>query len=85
MTSAEASTRLQPQWIGLGAAKRLIQGLAQSWEFASIRRARNSTIAVLRALDDRTLKDIGIDRSEIESVVHAADEERKERRVGVFR
>jgi uncharacterized protein YjiS (DUF1127 family) len=76
MTSAEASTRLQPQWIGLGAAKRLIQGLAQSWEFASIRRARNSTIAVLRALDDRTLKDIGIKRSEIEDLVNDDKAER---------
>ncbi len=76
MTSAETSSRLQPQWMGLGAAKRLIQGLAQSWEFASIRRARNSTIAVLRALDDRTLKDIGIKRSEIEDLAHDDKAER---------
>ena len=46
------------------------------------RKAEQDTVLVLRSLDDRTLKDIGIDRSEIESVVYAgAQTAAKERRV----
>ncbi len=45
------------------------------------RKAERDTVLVLRSLDDRTLKDIGIDRSEIESVVYAARTAAKERRV----
>jgi uncharacterized protein YjiS (DUF1127 family) len=33
-------------------------------------RARWQTVRILRALDERTLKDIGIERSEIESLVY---------------
>ncbi len=32
-------------------------------------RRRNRTLSILRSLDDRTLKDIGIHRSEIPSIV----------------
>jgi uncharacterized protein YjiS (DUF1127 family) len=35
-------------------------------------RSRRAAIAQLHALDDRNLQDIGISRSEIESVVHWA-------------
>jgi uncharacterized protein YjiS (DUF1127 family) len=40
------------------------------WARYWTRRAERATVAVLHALDDRTLKDIGLDRSEIESMVH---------------
>lgn len=50
------------------------QGLAQRlwsrWEAYWTRRAKRATVALLRGLDDRVLHDIGIDRSEIESVVY---------------
>lgn len=76
MISAEVRTGLQRQWPGLSAAKRLIQGLAASWEYASIKRARNSTVAILQGLDDRTLRDIGIRREEIETLVRDDKAER---------
>ena len=41
-----------------------------AWSCYWTRRAANATVAVLHALDDRALKDIGLDRSEIESVVY---------------
>jgi uncharacterized protein YjiS (DUF1127 family) len=43
-----------------------------AWMRYWTRRAERSAIAVMYALDDRALKDIGLDRSEIESVVHGA-------------
>jgi uncharacterized protein YjiS (DUF1127 family) len=48
----------------------LTQSLWAWWEGYWTRRAKRATVALLRGLDDRVLHDIGIDRSEIESVVH---------------
>lgn len=49
------------------------------WTGYWTRRAEHATVGILHALDDRTLKDIGLDRSEIESVAH--DTRRAERRI----
>lgn len=51
-------------------AQRLTQRLWSRWEAYWTRRAKRATVALLRGLDDRVLHDIGIDRSEIESVVY---------------
>jgi uncharacterized protein YjiS (DUF1127 family) len=46
------------------------------WHAYALRRERNAAVRELRALDDRTLKDIGINRSEIEWVVDGHDDTR---------
>jgi uncharacterized protein YjiS (DUF1127 family) len=43
------------------------------WRAYALRRERNAAVHELRALDDRSLKDIGINRSEIEWVVDGED------------
>lgn len=50
----------------LGRLGRLVKGHVDAVVMA---RRRRATIAALQALDDRTLRDIGIDRSEITSLV----------------
>jgi uncharacterized protein YjiS (DUF1127 family) len=50
-----------------------------AWSRYWARRAANATVAVLHSLDDRALKDIGLDRSEIESVVYGEPQGRKSR------
>jgi uncharacterized protein YjiS (DUF1127 family) len=53
------------------AAQGIAQRLWRWWEAYWMRRAKRTTVALLRGLDDRMLHDIGIDRSEIESVVYS--------------
>lgn len=61
---------------------RLADAAKTIWVAYWARKAERDTVWVLQSLDDRTLKDIGIDRSEIESVVYArAQAASKERRV----
>jgi uncharacterized protein YjiS (DUF1127 family) len=56
--------------------RRVGAGLQRAWRNYWRRRAARATLVILHSLDDRTLKDIGMDRSEIESVVCAARDRR---------
>jgi uncharacterized protein YjiS (DUF1127 family) len=70
------STRLA----GHSSAGRAVAEMARHvWTRYWTRRAEHATVGILYGLDDRTLKDIGLDRSEIESVAH--DARRAERRI----
>lgn len=50
----------------LGPLRRLLAAVVQNWR-------RRKMIAVLQALDTRTLRDIGIERCDIESIVKGFD------------
>ena len=56
--------------------RRVLDAVKRAWVGYWTRRARRATVFALHALDDRTLKDIGMDRSEIESVVYAQPRDR---------
>ena len=59
---------------GLRTAASAVAATAGKWWRAyALRRERNAAVRELRSLDDRSLKDIGINRSEIEWVVHGQD------------
>ena len=58
-------------------AKRFAGALQSAWTAYWIHRAERATVQMLHSLDDRTLKDIGLDRSEIESVAHNPGHERR--------
>ncbi|MGE0765682.1 MAG: DUF1127 domain-containing protein [Hyphomicrobiaceae bacterium] len=60
------STAAQP---GAGPLGAITGGVALLWAGLLARRRANLTRKILEGLDDRTLHDIGIDRSEIGSVV----------------
>ena len=70
---------------------RVLGPAQRAWTAYWQRRAASATVAILHSLDDRAMKDIGLDRSEIESVVYGdcgrkGDSTRasfRERRVGM--
>jgi uncharacterized protein YjiS (DUF1127 family) len=51
--------------------------IRKAWRAYSERRGRRATIAALQALSDRALYDIGITRSQIESIVHGSRDHRR--------
>jgi uncharacterized protein YjiS (DUF1127 family) len=58
------------------AARAAVAAAGKGWRAYIRRRERSAAVRELRALDDRTLKDIGINRSEIEWVVEGQDDTR---------
>jgi uncharacterized protein YjiS (DUF1127 family) len=48
-----------------------------AWRAYLERRARQTTVRLLRSLDERTLQDIGVSPTEIESLVYGRPGERK--------
>jgi uncharacterized protein YjiS (DUF1127 family) len=51
----------------------------RAWRFYWERRAQRATVLILSSLDERTLRDIGLARSEIESCVYGGDNDRLRR------
>jgi uncharacterized protein YjiS (DUF1127 family) len=62
-------------------ARPAMQSLASTlkswWDAYWMMRAQRTTVMMLRALDDRSLHDIGVDRSEIDSVVYGKPGDRR--------
>jgi uncharacterized protein YjiS (DUF1127 family) len=50
--------------------RRMLAATQRAWTCYWLHRAARATTGVLYALDDRALKDIGLDRSEVESVAY---------------
>jgi uncharacterized protein YjiS (DUF1127 family) len=69
-TTIEART---PATLGARLARVARRAWHAYWDW----RARQATVQILRALDNRTLRDIGLSRSEIESAVHGKRGERR--------
>ena len=46
------------------------------WDAYWARKAKRATVLMLHALDDRALADIGLHRSEIESIVYGKSDQR---------
>jgi len=62
-----------------GRAHGLAAFVRQQWRAYWERRAQRLTVVMLSALDDQTLRDIGVGRSEIDSVVYSRSGERVRR------
>jgi uncharacterized protein YjiS (DUF1127 family) len=62
---------------------RLTAHLQAGWQRFLLRRRLKATMHTLQALDERTLSDIGIDRSEIESLVNSRAAGRRQRFVEI--
>jgi uncharacterized protein YjiS (DUF1127 family) len=53
--------------------------IARAWRTYWQRRARRATVDLLHSLDDRTLRDIGVGRNEITSLVYGRPGDRTRR------
>ena len=62
---------------GVHSATRSLSGVLKSWwETYWLNRAQRATVLILSSLDDHTLRDIGLGRSEIGSLVYGQPSER---------
>jgi len=77
MTSVHVIERHQRRRSNLGLAfkKRLVGAWRAYWEW----QRRRTTVRILAALDERTLKDIGISPSEITSYAYGDPDQRRRR------
>lgn len=66
MTSANPTTTPALGW------RAILQSFARAWRRLCDWRSRRETAAILASLDQRTLRDIGVDRHEIGSVVYGS-------------
>lgn len=71
--AVDAAHRLSPRAGGVGSL------VARAWRAYWDWRVRRTTVLLLHSLDRRTLRDIGIDPSEIQSVVYDAGRDRRRR------
>jgi uncharacterized protein YjiS (DUF1127 family) len=69
-----ASVEVAHGWLSRAAAV-----VRHGWQAYWRRRAQRATVALLQSLDQHALHDLGIDRSEIESVVYGVPVERRQR------
>ena len=61
------------RWVGREAlGTQIARMLRRSWEAYWSWRAKQATVSILRTLDRRTLEDIGVNASEIESAVYGS-------------
>ena len=58
---------------------RALASAQHRWRAYWQRRARRATVLILHSLDERTLRDIGINPSEIESCVYGSGGDRRRR------
>ena len=71
MTTTSPSHSMAPS-MGL----RLVRSLRDLWRAYWAHRARRASIVLLSSLDDRTLADIGLARSEVEAVMREKSRQR---------
>jgi uncharacterized protein YjiS (DUF1127 family) len=62
--------------MGSNVGRRLVRYLLDLWRAYWVHRAQRASIVLLSSLDDRTLADIGLTRSEIEPVVRHKSRQR---------
>lgn len=60
-----------------GALQQTAARIERAWATYWSGRAQRATVLMLQSLDGRTLKDIGVDRSEIKSVVYGRPDDRR--------
>lgn len=53
--------------------------VSHNWIVWQARRRQRATVRILQGLSDRTLKDIGVDRSRIEAIAATCSDERRRR------